>query len=418
MIVEIVKIKKIVYGGQGLADMIDGRKVFVWNGLPGEVVKVQVIKERPSYYEAIAIEIIKPSPLRRIPKDDNFLSTSPWQILDLLTETKLKVELVNELLTHHSIEVKSPTVINGDDKDWNYRNKMEYSFWGDDDGLHLALYKRDSHIKEKVLGSALAMPSIDESAQNIVDQLNQMGVRASSLKSLIIRANQEGQTMASLFVKDNFNQSFILNKPIVGIEVFYSNPRSPASLATKLINHQGDLFLKDVLNNHQSFLYSSRSFFQINVPVYRLVLEKMKNYLSSNEIVDLYSGVGSIGLSIAKESVSLIDNDQVNLDFANKNALNLGLQVQIYCQSAETIRDDILSKTIVIDPPRSGIHSRLLDLIRNKSPEMIGYLSCNPITQIRDLKLLNDIYRVEDLSLYNFFPHTPHIESLAILRKR
>ena len=418
MIFEVVKIKKLIYGGQGLAEMIDGRKVFVWNALPEEVVKIQVYKEKSSYCEAIVVEIIKPSKLRQTPKDNNFLSTSPWQILSLADESNFKLQFVNELIEHHKLEVNPVTIIKSDNKDWYYRNKMEYSFCSDEGGLYLSYFRRDSHTKDKIIRSSLSMLSINQTAGYVVDQLNKLKVKADILKSLIIRSDQLGNTLMSLFVTDNLKTKFVLEDPLVGIEIFYSDPRSLASIPTKLIYRQGEEALRDVLINNQSFLYNSRSFFQINVPVYRLVLERMKKYLSFNEITDLYSGVGSIGMSLAKKTIVLVDNDQVNLEYAKLNALNLKLQAETFYQRAENISDKILSKVVVIDPPRLGINKRLIKLLRQQPPEMIGYLSCNPITQIRDLKLLSDLYKIEDLSLYNFFPHTAHIESLAILKRR
>ena len=142
---EVVQVTKLVHGGQGLAELSDGRKVFVWNALPGETVRAQVIKQKSSYAEAIAEEIMVASADRVLPKESNYLSTSPWQMMNFAAENRFKKSIVEELFAHEKVSLPAvPETIHGT-KEWAYRNKMEYSFWGDDDGLHLALHQRGTH---------------------------------------------------------------------------------------------------------------------------------------------------------------------------------------------------------------------------------------------------------------------------------
>src|ERR1700753_1309049 len=126
-----VTIEKLAHGGQGLGTLPDGRKVFVWGALPGEKVHVRILKGKRSYAEAIAEEVFTQA--------------------------------------HVALREFSMTTA-GDD--WHYRNKMEYSFWGDDDGLHLALHNRGSHQKTIVQGSELALPALDRAAQAMVVALS------------------------------------------------------------------------------------------------------------------------------------------------------------------------------------------------------------------------------------------------------
>src|SRR6187551_1416919 len=97
---EQVTIQKLVHGGQGLSTLADGRKVFVWNALPGERVEVRVIKRKRSYAEAIAEEVVEASPERIAPRDDNYLATSPWQIVSYEAGNHYKSEIVRELFAH------------------------------------------------------------------------------------------------------------------------------------------------------------------------------------------------------------------------------------------------------------------------------------------------------------------------------
>ncbi len=165
-----VMIEKLVHGGQGLGTMADGRKVFVWNALPGETVRVRIIKAKKSYAEGIAEEVVNPSTVRIEPLEANYLATSPWQMMTYEAENLYKKSIVEELFRHEKVVLPTSCKVFHDDRQWAYRSKMEYSFWGDEQGLHLALHKRGSHGKQIVEGSKLAMPVVDAAASAICAQ--------------------------------------------------------------------------------------------------------------------------------------------------------------------------------------------------------------------------------------------------------
>lgn len=414
---EKVTIEKLVHGGQGLGTLADGKKVFVWNALPGETVNVRLLKTKRSYAEGIAEEIIEASPNRVSPQEpDHYLSTSPWQILEFQAENRYKKEITHELFQKAGVVLPEfETTAIG--PDWNYRNKMEYSFWGDDDGLHLALHYRGSHGKQIVTGSKLALPSIDAAAIAVLKELNELNVRAGDLKSLIVRATQDGETAASLFVKPSKFPKFSKPEELKGLRVYHSNPKSPASVATKLIYELGDSKLCDTLLG-KSFVYDVNSFFQVNIPVFEAALMRMKEFLQPGELVDMYSGVGSIGLSLGENRVDLVEMDPSACAMAKENVKSSGKDVDVIeastDQALEFIREGV---QIVFDPPRSGLHQKVVDRILEAKPPRIFYLSCNPATHARDIALLGDAYSIKHFEVFNFFPHTPHIESLAILEK-
>ena len=158
---EIIKLGDIVPGGQTIGQLTDGRKVFVWGGLPGELVEVQLTKLKRSYAEAVAISVIEPSPQRIEPMDECYLSTSPWQIMSPDTELHYKSSLVAETFRQHGLEL--PEVpIQGDCKFYHYRNKMEYSLWYDHDTerIYPAFHRRGSHQKIPVQQSSIERPEI------------------------------------------------------------------------------------------------------------------------------------------------------------------------------------------------------------------------------------------------------------------
>jgi 23S rRNA (uracil1939-C5)-methyltransferase len=413
---EQVRIDKLVHGGQAIGTLSDGRKVFVWNALPGELLGIRLIKNKRSYAEAIAEEIVESSPERLTPEEDNYLATSPWQMMSFDAENRYKQAIVEELFSHEKVKLPALKPVVHDDRLFEYRNKMEYSFWGDDDGLHLALHIRGSHGKQIVTGSRLAMPAIDAAANAVVTQLSKLGARAGDLKTIIVRCNQAGETVAALFTKlDKFTR-LELPPELTGLRVYHSNPKSPASVPTRLLYELGDCGLADTLLGPE-FCYDVDSFFQVNLPVYEVALGAIKEAVQGDDIVDMYAGAGTIGLSVASKSVELVELDAATVNMARKNAKNTALQATVTeADSANTIQSIVLDKAVIFDPPRAGLHAKVVQRVLEVLPPQVIYLSCNPATHARDLKLLQEKYDITQFEIYNFFPRTPHIETLAVLK--
>ena len=413
---EVVQVTKLVHGGQGLAELSDGRKVFVWNALPGETVRAQVIKQKSSYAEAIAEEIMVASADRVLPKESNYLSTSPWQMMNFAAENRFKKSIVEELFAHEKVSLPAvPETIHGT-KEWAYRNKMEYSFWGDDDGLHLALHQRGTHGKQVVSGSELAVPAIDAGANAVARQLSEMAARAGDLKTIMVRADATGNAVGALFVKLESFKKLQLPAELKGLRVYHSNPKSPASVPTKLLYELGDTTLKDQVNG-SALSYDPVSFFQANLPVFEMAVQAIaKATQTAPKVIDFYSGVGSIGLSL-KNTTTLVETDGLATDMAK---INVGTRkIEVVKATAETALDYIKpDATLIVDPPRAGLHQKVVNQILEVLPPQLVYLSCNPATQARDLKLLEEKYQITQFEIYNFFPKTPHIETLAVLIKR
>lgn len=412
-----VKIDKLVHGGQGIGVGPDGRKVFVWNALPGETVIARIIKAKRSYAEAIATEVVVSSNERIAPSEDNYLATSPWQMMAFEAENAYKSVIVDELFAHENVQLPSHAPTIHDDREWGYRNKMEYSFWGDENGLHLAMHQRGSHGKHIIEGSKLAMPEIDSAARAMRDCLNKLNVRAGDLKTLILRASKDGRVVASLFVKVETFASLQLAGDLMGLRVYFSNPKSPASVSTKLIQEVGVCELTDTLLE-KTFMYDVDSFFQVNIPVFEKALEDIRQNNQTAHITDMYAGVGSIGLSLPSSYINLVELDPATVAMARRNAEESDVSVSVIEASTETALSYISSdQPIIFDPPRAGLHAKVIDTCLEALPPQITYLSCNPATQARDLALLQSAYNIEAFRIYNFFPRTPHIETLAILHR-
>jgi 23S rRNA (uracil1939-C5)-methyltransferase len=424
---------KIVGGGQTLGTLESGRKLFAWGGLPGETVEVQMTKKKSNLAEGVVVEVLTPTKERIEPRDENsYLSTSPWQIMSFEAEQHYKSALIEEAFELHDIVLPEPITIYTDNKQYEYRNKLEFSWYWDKEREHidLAFYRRGTHGKIPVEGSSLAHPHINQAAIAIRNLLRtKPDIRAFMLKTLLIRCDQAGNVALQLYVKDRAFVQLIgselellqENGHIIGFELIFSNPKSPASVITERIQQWGTTTLTDTILG-VSFDYAVEGFFQINIPVYEQALHDMKQWVSSDKpTVDLYSGVGTIGLTIGGHHVTMVEINEHAVREMKRNitALDREKAVKAILAPSEGALEYITSnKTIIVDPPRAGLHEDVIAKLLETKPERIIYLSCNPTTQARDIARLAEVYGVKSHQGYNFFPRTPHIENLIVLDLR
>ena len=381
----MIKIEKIIPGGEALGTDESGKKVFFWNALPGEeVIEYDIVKKKSHYNRAIATKIAHPSPHRVDPKDDCFLSTSPWQIMDYDFELSTKQDLVVELFRENHINIKTPKIYT-DGNEYHYRNKMEYSLYYDHETAQIfpAFHARGSHRKIPITRSSIENPAIFNKATEIINDLNARGEDARKYQSLLLRCNRQGEVSGGLYEN---------GKP---------HPTFP-NLTDEVLGHQ--------------YSYSPNGFFQINLPVYEMALKEIKSHITTNEVLDLYAGVGTIGLSVASDrKLTLVECDKYAYEEMKKNA-PVGDNIITVLSKSEEVLDHITpNQTVILDPPRAGCDAKLITKLLEVAPPKIIYLSCNPATQARDVKALLEKYHIEDVKTFNFFPHTPHIENLVVL---
>ena len=522
---ETIHLDKIVGGGQALGTLADGRKCFVWGGLPGETVTVRITKKKSHLVEAVVEEVISPSPDRIQPRDpDSYLSTSPWQIMPLEVEQTYKAQLIDDAFALHNVALSETIDIYCDNVAYGYRNKVEFSWYSEsvvsravsqkksglvsgpelfsdnnqeidadsdreessDDTLDLAFFRRGSKGKIVVDGTSLAHPAINNLARTIRDLLRHKRVAARQLKTLLVRCDQSGSCVWQLYVKDRLPEIITADEaaklPAQGGEIIYSDPRSPASRITERLALFGNTTLTDTILG-VPFRYACEGFFQVNIPVYEQALRDMRQWMphsrsdnqqrvisqkksgqhreskqhgSSNSFsegfafpakarqerqldqlaarrpeekdvyetgepaLDLYAGVGTIGLTIGSGNVTLVEINEHAVAEMQRNITELDrTDARAVLAPSEQALDYITGKEIVIvDPPRAGLHSDVIATLLQQLPPRILYLSCNPVTQARDVALLQQNYHIVHHRGYNFFPRTPHIEHLIILDKK
>ena len=509
-IFETLTLEKIVGGGQALGTLADGRKCFVWGGLPGETVTVRVTKKKSHLVEAVVEEVISPSPDRIQPRDpDSYLSTSPWQIMPLEIEQAYKRQLINDAFMLHNVALPAAIDVYCDNVAYGYRNKVEFSWYSESvvsravsqkksglayvgpglfsddtrgvdthsdrdglsgDTLDLAFFRRGSKSKIVVDGTSLVRPEINNLARAIRDLLRHKRVAARQLKTLLVRCDQSGSCVWQLYIKDRLPEIITADEaaklPAQGGEVIYSDPRSPASRITEQLAHFGNTTLTDTILG-VPFCYACEGFFQVNIPVYEQALCDMREWVPYNKArqerqldqlaahgytnsqqraisqkksgqlyvgpglfsddiravklstIDLYAGVGTIGLTIADGNVTLVEINEHAVAEMQRNITELDrTDARAVLAPSEQALDYITGKEIVIvDPPRAGLHPDVIATLLQQLPPRILYLSCNPVTQARDVALLQQHYRIAWHRGYNFFPRTPHIEHLVVLDK-
>ena len=492
---ETIRLDKIVGGGQALGTLADGRKCFVWGGLPGETVTVRITKKKSHLVEAVVEEVVSPSPDRIQPRDpDSYLSTSPWQIMPLEVEQTYKAQLIEDAFALHNVALPAAIDIYCDNVAYGYRNKVEFSWYSESvvsravsqkksglayvgpglfsddtrgvnthsdrdglsgDTLDLAFFRRGSKGKIVVDGTSLAHPAINNLARAIRDLLRHKRVAARQLKTLLVRCDQSGSCVWQLYIKDRLPEIITADEaaklPAQGGEIIYSDPRSPASRITERLARFGNTTLTDTILGIP-FRYACEGFFQVNIPVYEQALRDMQEWVSRESsywqlghhqkiirdphkvaqifsevplaadqpILDFYAGVGTIGLTIGGGNVTLVE---INTDAVREMQRNIAeldrTDARAVLAPSEQALDYITGKEIVIvDPPRAGLHSDVIATLLQKLPPRIIYLSCNPVTQARDVALLQQSYHIVHHRGYNFFPRTPHIEHLIILDKK
>ncbi len=432
-IFETLRLEKTVGGGQTLGVLSDGRKAFVWGGLPDELVKIRITKKKSHFVEGVVTEILERSPERIIPRDENsYLSTSPWQIMSLSSEQMHKANLIEEAFRLHGVTLPEKIDVFTNGVEFNYRNKVEFSWFGDliDDSttetLDLAFFKRGSKGKVVVEGTSLAHPNINKLAIEIRNLLRTKPVTARQLKTLLIRTNQQGNAVWQLYIKDQLadliSKEEAAQLSAKGGEIIYSDPKSPASRITERLAKFGDTALTDTILG-VTFNYACEGFFQVNIPVYEKALIDMKKWIDCSEKIltlDLYSGVGTIGLTIGGDDITLVEINERAVTEMQRNIakLNRAKAKAILAPSEKSLEYITGEQIVIVDPPRAGLHTDVVQRLLEATPPRIIYLSCNPVTQARDVSLLQEKYEIVHHQGYNFFPRTPHIEHLVVIEKK
>jgi 23S rRNA (uracil1939-C5)-methyltransferase len=451
-----VNIEKLTYGGRGLA-RANGLAIFVQETVPGDEVRVRVSKRKKHHAEAWVMELIRPSPFRvKAPCPySGFCGGCTWQYLDYEKQIFFKGEHVVEALEHiggfANVRVH-PVVPSG--KVFGYRNKMEFSFsdrrWllpeelsSKDIPKNFALGLHVPGTFDKVLDTqaCLLLPATgNQVLGDVRHYVKESGIPPYGLRShkgfwrfLMLRhAAAPDEWMVNIVTSEEQRTwvqplADILYRKYENVTAVVNNINSrKAGIAVgqSELPLVGKPFISDRVGEFE-FEISANSFFQTNTAMAGRLYEVVKAYarLTGKEtVVDLYSGTGTIPIFLsdgAKKIIGVEISEAATRD-AQKNCQKNRIQnCGFVCKDIKEGLKEITDRpdVVVIDPPRAGMHKDVTRLVGELSCDRIVYLSCNPATLARDLALLKEAYRLEEVQPIDMFPHTYHIESVARLEK-
>jgi len=389
------KIKSLNYQGKGIG-FYNGKITFISNTIPGEEVEFKIINEKKNYANGKIVSFIVENKARAVVKCPYYLECGGCQLSHLKYENQLnyKEETLTQILKRNAgIEV-IPRLIESSSK-FNYRNKITLKIidnkWG--------YYQEESHNFTHIINCELANNSINK----IIENQNLFDITQGEI---IIKANYLDEILIEIKTKEkaNININKLLKMNIIGIV-----------LNNQLLYGQ-DYFVQRVDDFNYRVNYDS--FFQVNLEILKKVLQLLKTN-KYHQVIDLYCGVGTLGMALQKEKLYGIELSGSAIKNAKKNNL-LNNQNNKYMVGDSTKIKDIKEQidAVIIDPPRSGINKETLKHLLNLKPQTIIYMSCNPLTLARDLNELKNYYQVNDTYLLDMFPQTYHIESLLILERK
>ncbi len=446
--------------GNGIGK-VDGKAFFAPYTAPGDVVDLRIVRKKKSYLLGRVTKYRKFGDVRTRPFCDHFglCGGCQWQHVPYKEQLKFKDQQVKDQLERiGEVNVKTIKPIQPSPLQVNYRNKMEFSF---SDSRWLDQSEIDSGHKLQRSGLGFHLPGrfdkiLDLKTCHLQDDLgNQIRnwvkeFAIGSGKAFYNQRNHSGYWRTLMMRNTSQNQWMVLlqvteeNKKLIAQFSQELNERFPEVISFQYaINKKKNDSIYDLeiqpgfgpdhileTLGHIKFKIGAKSFFQTNFEQAKNIYDKVDELagLQGEELVwDLYCGVGSIGLYIAKNCKEVIGIETVEravIDAKNNAALNSIKNAKfIHSDSKEIFKgqNKILSKKpdlVILDPPREGLHTDVVQGLLELEPERIIYVSCKPSTQARDLKELKRKYNVEFSQSFDMFPHTHHVECAVLLELR
>ncbi|MFK7814553.1 MAG: 23S rRNA (uracil(1939)-C(5))-methyltransferase RlmD [Maribacter sp.] len=447
--------------GKTIGKAPDGRVIFITNTVPGDVVDVQTTKKRKSYFEGKATHFHSLSDKRVTPECKHFGTCGgcKWQHMGYEHQLFFKQkEVENNLRRIGHLDLPEVDTILGSEKQYFYRNKMEFSF-SDSRWLTLEELQSDTIFEDKnALGfhipgmwdkildiekchlqadpsNAIRLATKDFATKNNItffNPRNQFGM----LRTLMIRTSSIGEIMVLVQFYENHQEKreLLLNHlretfPEITALLYVVNPKQNDTIYDQeVVCHSGRDHIFEEMEGLK-FKINAKSFYQTNSDQAYELYKITRDFagLTGEELVyDLYTGTGTIAQFVAKKAKKVIGIESVPeaiLD-AKANAKNNKIEnVDFFVGDMKNVfNEEFISShgtpdVIITDPPRDGMHKDVVQQILNISPKKIVYVSCNSATQARDLELMKEVYKVTKVQPVDMFPQTHHVENIVLLEK-
>ncbi|MFV0540911.1 MAG: 23S rRNA (uracil(1939)-C(5))-methyltransferase RlmD [Aestuariibaculum sp.] len=448
--------------GKSITKAPDGKIIFLPNAVPGDVVDVQTFKKRKAYYEGKAIVFHKLSNKRTEPVCEHFGTCGgcKWQNMDYNHQLYYKQkEVTDNLIRIGHIELPEAIPILGSEKQYFYRNKMEFSFsdsrWLTSEeiksstdldnknalGFHIPgmwdkiLDINSCHLQEdpsNAIRNAVKQFAIDNNLA-FFNTRNQSGF----LRTMMIRTSSTGEIMVLIqfFNDDKTKRESILDFiaktfPHINSLLYVINEKGNDTIYDQeVICYKGKDHIFEEMEGLK-FKINAKSFYQTNslqaFELYKITRDFAE--LTGNELVyDLYTGTGTIAQFVSKKAKKVVGVEAVPdailaaKENAKRNNITnceffVGDMKHVFNQ--EFINTHGTPDIIITDPPRDGMHKDVVQQILNIAPKKVVYVSCNSATQARDLALMNNMYKVTRTQAVDMFPQTFHVENVVLLERR
>jgi len=448
--------------GVSVAKTHQGQIIFVPNVVPGDIVDIKIFKKRKSYFEGKAFFFHKYSKDRTQPICQHFgdCGGCKWQNMNYQKQLFYKNnEVYNNLKRIGKIELPDFEPILPSEKQFFYRNKMEFSFSDFRWLTEREIAQNQTIDKENALG--FHIPKMwdkildiekcylqQDPSNKIRNEIKRFAIENNLtffnakkhnglLRTLMIRITSIGEIMVLIqFFEDDKNKielllNFIYERfpEITSLQYVVNQKVNDTIYDQNIILYRGRDYVLEKMED-LNFSISAKSFYQTNSEQAYQLYKIVRNFaeLTGNELVyDLYTGTGTIAQFIAKKAKKVIGVETVSqaIEDAKINAKRNNITNCVFFVgdikdvfNPEFVIRHGIPDIIITDPPREGMHKNVVEQILKIAPEKIIYVSCNSATQARDLGILDPIYRIDRVRAVDMFPQTHHVENIVLLKKR
>lgn len=391
-------IESLDHKGRGIA-RVNGKIIFIENALPGEDVDISVIKDKKKYSEAIVKNFNEKINDRENVKCPYYYKCGGCQIMHMKHNYQLSFKqnkISNIIEKYFDKKTHINPIVYGNQ--YNYRNKLRLQVKD-----KVGLYEKETN-KIVDIDSCLICNSLINEKINKLKKLN-----LKYIKDITMRVGD--------------NQSIVLlnSSKDVDTECINNDFDNIIVKSNKTIIKKGSSYIKIKLNN-VVFQVSIESFFQVNYDIMIKMYDYVKSQLSgNNKVLDLYCGIGSISLYI-KDVVSKVFGVEINkqaiIDANINKELNNCQNVSFRCSDTKDIIINDYYDTIIVDPPRAGLNKQIINELLKSDSKQIIYVSCDPLTMVRDINLLKNKYDLISITPFDMFPNTYHVECVCVLKLR
>ena len=441
---------------------VNGKVIFVEDALPGEIVDIRVIRQKRDHAFAIPVKFHLTLPDRIEPFCGHFSACGgcTWQNIPYEKQLQFKAHFVEEAFTRiGKLAYPAPLPIIGCDITQYYRNKLEFTFsdkkWLSKkeidspehfDNANALGFHAPGHY-DKVIDIERCYLQADPSNEirlaikrfAVENGMPFFNIREQTglLRNLIIRTSTLGEILVLLsFFSDDKDAIQRLMEHMAGkypfinsLNYLVNNTRNDSLADHEIINYSGKPYIEEQLGSLR-FKIGAKSFFQTNSRQAKILYDSILNLadFKGDEVVyDLYTGIGSIALYISRFCKKVIGIEQLEeaIADARENAkLNRIENCVFYAGDVKDLLNEDFEKAhtkpdvLIVDPPRSGLHPKVVKTMAQSNIDKIIYVSCNPTTQARDLSILVENYEIKKIQPVDMFPQTFHIENVTLLQAR